>query len=74
MTLSRRRNPFLDLLALFSPLAEEAPESAARLDEAAAPGQVVVAFRDLRRLPRAAPVLPVAGEADDQVRMMVSVA
>jgi hypothetical protein len=39
-----------------------------------APGHVVVAFRDLSLLLRAAPVLPAAGEADDQVRSMVSVA
>ena len=57
-----------------TPLAEEAPDSAARLDGAVAPGHVVVAFRDLRLLLGAAPGLLATGEADDQVRSMVSVA
>ena len=68
MTLSRRPRPILDLAC---PASLCSPR---KLWINGTAGHVVVAFRDLRLFPRAAPVLPAAGEADDQVRSMVSVA
>ena len=68
LTLSRLARPILNLAC------PALPRIVRGLDGAAAPGHVVVAFRDLRLLLRPAPVVPAAGEADDQVRSMVSVA
>jgi len=67
------RDLFLTWLALTT-LAEETPDSAERLDGAAVPGHVAVAFRDRCLLLRAAPVLRAAGEANDEARSIVSVA
>jgi hypothetical protein len=75
MAVSRRPRPILDLACPASPRSPRKLRIVRRgWMGPQAPGHVVVAFRDLSLLLRAAPVLPAAGEADDQVRSMVSVA